>query len=76
MNTPYSHLLFVAVAAIGILAYDWRKLRDKRTKAAYLILYVSGVALSFVLVMNPDLPGPAQVLNPLFSPLSKWLFQP
>ncbi|WP_127534243.1 hypothetical protein [Paenibacillus kobensis] len=75
MNAPVNHLILLIVAAAGMLAYDWRKLRGARTIIAYLTLYISGFTIAFLLVINPNLPGPTQVLRPLFLPLAKLLLK-
>jgi|GEM_PF-1135799 len=76
MNMPSGPIIILVLTAIVMLAYDWRRLRDARTVMAYSILYIGGYTIAVLLVFNPDLPGPNDVLRPLFSPLAKLLLGP
>ncbi|MBD3920765.1 hypothetical protein H8B09_18510 [Paenibacillus sp. PR3] len=75
MNHPKTYIVVILLIAILMLLFDWRGLKDAKTKAAYLILYVPGVALAILLVINPNIPGPVQWMQPLFQPLAKMLFK-
>ncbi len=45
----------------------------KRIRFAYVFLMALAWMLSMLLVYNPNLPGPSQMIDALFSPLGNWL---
>ncbi|TCK05538.1 UNVERIFIED_ORG: hypothetical protein BDK47_10697 [Anoxybacillus amylolyticus] len=55
--------------------YEWSRLgkAQKREKAAVAVLLCLGVMLAVMLIINPDLPGPSQMIHALFQPLGKML---
>ncbi|GMK38203.1 hypothetical protein PCCS19_12570 [Paenibacillus sp. CCS19] len=75
MNLSKTHIVVIVVVAALMLLFDWRGLKDVRTKTAYFILYIPGFTLAILLVINPSLPGPVQWMRPLFAPLAKLLFK-
>lgn len=75
MNFSKTNIAVILLIAIVMLLFDWRGLKDVRTKAAYFILYIPGFTLAILLIINPNLPGPIQWMQPLFAPLAKKLFK-
>ncbi|MWC27246.1 hypothetical protein [Paenibacillus sp. MMS18-CY102] len=75
MNISLNSLLALFVAAIAIVAYDWRSIKDTRTKIAYLVLFGSGFTLAVALLVYPELPGPSDLLRPILAPAAKLLLK-
>ncbi|OQP05940.1 hypothetical protein B1690_10750 [Geobacillus sp. 46C-IIa] len=53
--------------------YEWSRLERERRKerAAVAILLGLGMILAVLLIINPELPGPTQLVNALFRPFGK-----
>ncbi|EFM09081.1 conserved hypothetical protein [Paenibacillus curdlanolyticus YK9] len=75
MNISLNSLFALVVAGIAMVAYDWRSMKDIRTKAVYLVLFGCGFTLSVTLLFYPELPGPSDLLRPIFAPAAKLLLK-
>ncbi|NNU83995.1 hypothetical protein ETC05_09090 [Geobacillus sp. BMUD] len=55
--------------------YEWSRLgkAQKREKTAVAVLLCLGAVLAVMLIINPDLPGPSQMIHALFRPLGEIL---
>ncbi|MBB6283230.1 hypothetical protein [Geobacillus subterraneus] len=53
--------------------YEWSRLEreQRKERAAVAILLGLGMILAVLLIINPELPGPTQLVNALFRPLGK-----
>ncbi|MCY9660781.1 hypothetical protein P5G65_00800 [Paenibacillus chondroitinus] len=62
-------------ACLIITFFQWFRLKNRPTKdkAAYLSILALCWMLAIVLVMNPGMPGPTQLVNYIFYPLGKLL---
>jgi len=63
-------------AVLALMAlYEWPKLspRQKKEKIAFASLTAAGGILAVLLLYVPDLPGPTDLVDALFQPLSNML---
>lgn len=74
MNGSTLNYLGVAIIAVIIALMDLRKLKNARTIAAYIILYIVGFTLAFMIMWNRNLPGPTLWIGRLVEPLSSIVF--
>ncbi|GAB7388763.1 hypothetical protein BSNK01_26010 [Bacillaceae bacterium] len=65
----------IAVIVGGIVLYEWPRFdaKQRKEKAAFLVLLLLGVVLASLLLFFPDLPGPTQLIDAVFRPLGKYL---
>lgn len=65
----------ITVCVVLIFLYEWPKMdrNQKKEKAAFVILTTMGWLLAILLLFFPDMPGPTQMIDMLFKPLSKML---
>ncbi|WP_314003823.1 hypothetical protein [uncultured Paenibacillus sp.] len=67
---------FAAITGITVLMilmtlYEWPKMnpKQKKEKAAFLALAGMGWMLAVTLIINPDMPGPTQIIDAIYRPL-------
>ena len=67
----WTNVLGIAVLVAAMVLYDWPKMEPhmKREKIAYVALVGAGAALAVLLVYNPELPGPTQLIEVLYRPV-------
>jgi len=55
--------------------YEWSRLgrEQRKERAAVAILLSLAAILAVLLIINPELPGPTQLVNALFRPLGKMM---
>jgi multisubunit Na+/H+ antiporter MnhB subunit len=65
----------ITILVILIVLYEWPKMKpkQKKEKAAFLTVTGMGWILAVILVFNPDIPGPTQMIDALYRPLGKML---
>ncbi|MBM7643988.1 multisubunit Na+/H+ antiporter MnhB subunit [Scopulibacillus daqui] len=66
----------ITLIVVLMTLYEWPKLKQankKKEKTAYTIITLIGWVCAVLLVYFPDMPGPTQVVNFFFMPISKWL---
>ncbi|WP_284645505.1 hypothetical protein [Paenibacillus silviterrae] len=62
------------LATVGMMTlYEWPRIRGKREKWTYGILTLLGLQLSILLMFFPEMPGPTELIDALYSPLGKLL---
>ncbi|GIM45008.1 hypothetical protein DNHGIG_05570 [Collibacillus ludicampi] len=73
MKLGYVAAMTILVALIFI--YEWPKIdkAKKKEKITFLSLNLIGWILAVLLIFFPDLPGPTQVVETIFQPLSNIL---
>lgn len=65
----------ITFIVILIALYEWPKInsKQKKEKAAFVILALLGWLLTIVVLYNPDIPGPTQMIHLIFKPLGKMI---
>jgi multisubunit Na+/H+ antiporter MnhB subunit len=73
MKTGFILGTFVLVALIFL--YEWPRINrtQKKEKVAFIVLLSLGTILAMVLIWNPDLPGPTQMVDYMYKPLGRML---
>lgn len=68
-------ILGVTVCIFLFTLYEWPKMEknQKKEKVTFGILTILGWLLAILLLFFPDIPGPTQMINSLFKPLSHLL---
>jgi multisubunit Na+/H+ antiporter MnhB subunit len=58
-----------------IFLYEWPRINrtQKKEKAVFIVLLSLGTILAIVLILNPDLPGPTQMIDYIYKPLGRML---
>lgn len=56
----------------GIIIWgEYKAAKEQRSRLAVVIITASALVLAVTLLINPELPGPTEFLNLMFSGLSK-----
>jgi hypothetical protein len=65
----------ITFLVVLIFLYEWPKIdkTKKKEKITFLSLNLIGWVLAVLLIFFPDLPGPTQVVETIFQPLSNIL---
>jgi multisubunit Na+/H+ antiporter MnhB subunit len=65
----------LTVILLMIVWYEWPKMNpnQKKEKAAFATLSVLGWVLAVLLVFQPELPGPTQLVEFIYKPFGKLL---
>ena len=73
MKTGFILGTFVLVALIFL--YEWPRIHQtqKKEKVAFVALLSLGTILAMVLIWNPDLPGPTQMIDYIYKPFGRML---
>jgi hypothetical protein len=69
-------MLLVSFISILIFLFEWFNLRNHSTgkeKAVITILTFAGWILAVLLIVYPEMPGPTELVEPIFHPISKFL---
>lgn len=68
-------LLGVTVVVGLMVLYEWPRMKrgQKKERAAFVTVTVIGWVLAAMLLIYPNMPGPTQLANALFKPLSEWI---
>ncbi|MFC4184104.1 hypothetical protein [Saccharococcus thermophilus] len=68
-------ILGTLVLVTFIFLYEWPRINrtQKKEKVAFIVLLSLGTILAMVLIWNPDLPGPTQMIDYLYKPLGRML---
>jgi multisubunit Na+/H+ antiporter MnhB subunit len=68
-------ILGTLVLVALIFLYEWPRINrtQKKEKVAFIVLLSLGTILAMVLIWNPDLPGPTQMIDYLYKPLGRML---
>jgi multisubunit Na+/H+ antiporter MnhB subunit len=68
-------ILGTLVLASLIFLYEWPRINQtqKKEKAVFIVLLSLGTILAMVLIWNPDLPGPTQMIDYIYKPLGRML---
>lgn len=70
----WSGFFIVTLIVVCIVIYNWPQVkRHKRDKTAFLVLITIGWFLSIMLMNQPDLPGPTQLIDSIFKPFGDWM---
>jgi multisubunit Na+/H+ antiporter MnhB subunit len=64
-------LVLVAI----IFLYEWPRINrtQKKEKVIFIMLLSLGTILAIMLIWNPDLPGPTQMIDYIYKPLGRML---
>lgn len=70
-------VLAATIAAGFVFLYGWPRLyqKEKKEKVMFIALTFTGWLLGIFLAFFPDMPGPTQLVNTIYSPLSKILIK-
>jgi multisubunit Na+/H+ antiporter MnhB subunit len=68
-------ILGTLVLVAFIFLYEWPRINrtQKKEKAVFIVLLSLGTILAIVLIWNPDLPGPTQMIDYIYKPLGRML---
>lgn len=68
-------ILGITVCAALIVVYEWPKLNQnqKKEKTAVVTFTAMGWLLAILLLFFPEMPGPTQIIEKIYEPLSKLL---
>jgi multisubunit Na+/H+ antiporter MnhB subunit len=68
-------MLGTLVLAALIFLYEWPRINrtQKKEKVVFIVLLSLGTILAMVLIWNPDLPGPTQMIDYIYKPLGRML---
>lgn len=69
-------LLFATSFIIAlIILYDWPKLnkKQKKDKVTFIVMVSIGWLIGVLLIFYPDIPGPTQWVDWLFSPILRFM---
>jgi multisubunit Na+/H+ antiporter MnhB subunit len=68
-------ILGTLVLAALIFLYEWPRINrtQKKEKVVFIVLLSLGTILAIVLILNPDLPGPTQMIDYIYKPLGRML---
>ncbi|RKQ19321.1 hypothetical protein [Ureibacillus endophyticus] len=65
----------IVVIVILMVIIEWQKMsrQMKREKTAFIVLVISGVILAYLLLLFPDVPGPTQLIDAVYRPITNIL---
>ncbi|MDN4073171.1 hypothetical protein [Fictibacillus terranigra] len=68
-------IIGITIVVVLLTFYEWPKMdqHQKKEKKAFVTITAMGWLLAILLLFFPDLPGPTQMIDSLFSPLGKLL---
>ena len=68
-------MLGTLVLAALIFLYEWPRINrtQKKEKVVFIVLLSLGTILAMVLIWNPDLPGPTQMVDYIYKPLGRMM---
>ncbi|WP_143415230.1 hypothetical protein [Geobacillus sp. E263] len=68
-------ILGTLVLVALIFLYEWPRINrtQKKEKAVFVVLLSLGTILAIVLIWNPDLPGPTQMIDYIYKPLGRMM---
>ncbi|BDG46724.1 MULTISPECIES: hypothetical protein [Parageobacillus] len=68
-------MLGTLVLVAFIFLYEWPRIHQtqKKEKVVFIVLLSLGTILAMVLIWNPDLPGPTQMIDYIYEPLGRML---
>jgi Na+/melibiose symporter-like transporter len=71
----FGYVVAITFLVALIFLYEWPKMdkTKKKEKITFLSLNLIGWVLAVLLIFFPDMPGPTQVVETIFQPLSKIL---
>lgn len=71
----WAAIIGISFIVLLIALYEWPKMNknQKREKTAFFILSVLGWLVAVLLVFNPEMPGPTQMIEAIYKPLGKLL---
>jgi multisubunit Na+/H+ antiporter MnhB subunit len=68
-------ILGTLVLVALIFLYEWPRINrtQKKEKAVFVVLLSLGTILAIVLIWNPNLPGPTQMVDYIYKPLGRMM---
>jgi multisubunit Na+/H+ antiporter MnhB subunit len=68
-------ILGTLVLVALIFLYEWPRINrtQKKEKVVFIVLLSLGTILAMVLIWNPDLPGPTQMVDYIYKPLGRMM---
>lgn len=68
-------ILGTLVLVALIFLYEWPRINrtQKKEKAVFVVLLSLETILAIVLIWNPDLPGPTQMVDYIYKPLGRMM---
>ncbi|MFD0679801.1 MULTISPECIES: hypothetical protein [unclassified Paenibacillus] len=71
----WATIMVITVIAVLIAMYEWPKMNQhlKKEKVTFAAITIIGWLLAILLVFNPDMPGPTQMVDAIYKPLGKFL---
>ncbi|WMT18956.1 hypothetical protein [Parageobacillus toebii] len=68
-------ILGTLVLVALIFLYEWPRINrtQKKEKVVFVVLLSLGTILAIVLIWNPDLPGPTQMVDYIYKPLGRMM---
>ncbi|WP_199425934.1 hypothetical protein [Thermaerobacillus caldiproteolyticus] len=66
-------ILGTLVLVALIFLYEWPRINrtQKKEKVVFIVLLSLGTILAIMLILNPDLPGPTQMIEYIYKPLGR-----
>jgi hypothetical protein len=66
-------LLGITTIFTLIALYEWPQMKatEKKERAAFVTLAVTGWVISVLLLHFPDMPGPTQIIDAIYKPIGK-----
>jgi multisubunit Na+/H+ antiporter MnhB subunit len=66
-------ILGTLVLVALIFLYEWPRINrtQKKEKVVFIVLLSLGTILAIVLIWNPNLPGPTQMVDYIYQPLGR-----
>jgi multisubunit Na+/H+ antiporter MnhB subunit len=68
-------ILGTLVLVALIFLYEWPRINrtQKKEKVVFVVLLSLGTILAIVLIWNPNLPGPTQMVDYIYKPLGRMM---
>lgn len=61
------------IAVILITVFEWPKMKQPKERIVFVAITSLGFVLAVLLLFNPEMPGPTQMIDAIFKPLGKLL---
>ena len=67
-------IITLSIYVLLSVMFEWSKIKEKKEKVVFISLICSGIILSIVLLLFPEMPGPTQLVNIVFKPIGDAVF--
>ncbi|KIL40766.1 hypothetical protein SD70_10955 [Gordoniibacillus kamchatkensis] len=69
----WGSVLGIVFVVMFMVMFQWPKMNETREKVAFAVLTAVGFVLAVLLLVNPEMPGPTQLIDAVFKPLGELL---